>query len=358
MSNIALSVSLESLDYKSDTVSWCQETVALCAEIGATVVIGTFVSEPRTLLLDRSPVVADAVQQLHDQGLAVVLIIDNWYSHLDLSWIGADDLVWVDYHMWRSYHWLTVAHNHNFPSNRNANWNSQAEHMLFLTGKPDRPNRVRLLWKLHRAGLLPQTLWSFFGQGALFENIQSQVPEESADDLRRLMLKWERNLDNIQVHYRGDSMHGTPWPQDPAIYQQSLFRLISESWYPAENRLAHPIYTEKTCMTLMNSVPWLMAGEPGLCKYLESLGFDSFQWALALPYDHVVDPETRMDIIVINAQHWLTRQFDTNQMALSVQANWHVARSMVMDQAVAINTMLQRNGIDMPADQALPWTKI
>lgn len=346
----AVYASLESMDYGSDADAWAQEVLSLCQERAATVVAANLVWEKRSFLNDRSPVIAHAISRLRNQGIMVILVLDYNYSHLDLAWTGADDVVFLHYSLWRCYNWLVRT-----PiSPRNRQWNPDATKLLFMTGKPDKPQRVRLLWKLYRGGLLDGNLWSFFGQGAPFDRIHAQIPEESAEDLRALMSQWERNLDHTRIEYRGQSMHGWPIPVDPDLFYQSRFRIISETDHEYNRAYPYPWITEKTWITLLNNVPWMIAGEPNSCQWMEQLGFDSFQWALVQPYDHVTDTEQRLDLIVTNSRHWLSEGFDRARMAQAVDRNWHTARAMAREIQRSLQSVLARYDIEGDVEDLCP----
>jgi hypothetical protein len=331
-------------------MSWAYEVLSRSRKRQAKAVAVNLVWEKHRFVLDRAPVIAESIRILKFHGFLVLLIVDYNYSHENLDWIGADDIVFVHHSLWRCYDWLV----RKPVSKRNLAWNPAADKILFMTGKPDRPHRIRLLWKMYRSDLLKSTAWSFFGKGAPFDPLHKLIPEETVESLQDLMLQWENNLDNTKVYYRGDSMHGVPIPVDPDLFQQCLFRIISETDHEYNARWPYPWVTEKTWITVFNQVPWIMAGEPGTCAWLESRGLDTFQWALPQSYDDNVDVESRLDSIVYNAKTWLTKDFDLKRMNQGVMLNWHVACALAREIERTLQSTIARHRLDATIEDICP----
>lgn len=204
----------------------------------------------------------------------------------------------------------------------NLCWNPDTGRFLFMTGKPDKPNRVRLLWKFHLRGLLPRCDWSLFVDDHTHEEAAKLIPELTAAEFNQFAMTHNRSLDVVNVtHCTPDSNHNDGYPFDPRVYNRCSFRVISETMM-----LERRITSEKTWITMINRMPFIMTGYAGSLRYLQQRGYRTFESYLPIPqYDQIPDTEQRLDAVVTNTEFWLDHiEQQKDKVALDVEHNYEL----------------------------------
>lgn len=201
----------------------------------------------------------------------------------------------------------------------NSSWNPNAEKFLFLTGKPNRVNRIRLLHKFYSQGLLEKSVWSFFMDDLLFKECRGLLPELSDYDYQEFVTKNINNPDDANVIYNSaGNCHYDGYPFDASMYSKVAFRVISETRIGGQ-----PINTEKTWVTIANKLPFMISGYRGNLELLRQQGFRTFENYLAVKnYDWIDDDESRLNAIVVNTEHWLKNiKSQKNEIAQDIEYN-------------------------------------
>lgn len=188
-------------------------------------------------------------------------------------------------------------------SQLNQQWNSDSDKFLFLTGKPNRANRTRLLYKFSNQGLMSQCVWSFFMDQNLKNKSRSLLPELNDQEYEKFISSHLNNPDKIDVLYgSGGSSHYDGYPFDSQLYEKTLFRVISETYCWDQ-----PIVTEKTWVTIANQQPFMIVGYQNNLAALKNLGYRTFEKYCKIDhYDSISDQEQRLDAVVENTEDWLT----------------------------------------------------
>jgi len=198
-----------------------------------------------------------------------------------------------------------------FKTNKNNNkWNSSADRFLFLTGKPNKTNRVKLLYQMYQQGLLEHAIWSFFTNPELDQQNQKILSTVTPEQYRQFVADCEGSADGETARSQHQSMLVDGTKFDPVIYQQTLFRVISETQMNSQS-----IISEKTWTTIANHHPFIMAGSVGLLEFLKYKGFETYTEHLLYPdYDQVCDENQRFSQIIDNTWHWLKTIRDSQQV--------------------------------------------
>lgn len=250
------------------------------------------------------------VQQFHKHNIKVIIWTDTWHCNLveKLKTINCDVKV-LDYILWRVYREVVVLG----ASGINEHWNSLSDKFLFLTGKPNKPNRARLLWKLYKNDLLEHCTWSLFINDLNKQSTHTVLPELTEQEFDNFVTRFNRNPDSIEVIQKPHmDLHYGGIPYDHTLFQHTRFRLIAETGMG----MTTPHITEKTWITILNKQPFIMAGDLGCCRLMQQMGFRTFNEYLKIPeYDLIEDHEQRLDAIVENTKHFL--QDNTNQDLIS-----------------------------------------
>ena len=227
------------------------------------------------------------------------------------------NIVYLDYFLWRVYNEVEI----NKTNDVNPQWNPAANKFLFLTGKPDKPNRVRLLWKLYQNNLLDRAIWSLFINSYNTQAAHKQVPELDDNEFDQFVNQFNSNPDQIEVIQKPHmDLHYPGLPYDYTLFQRTKFRLIAET----DMRYTVPWITEKTWLTILNKHPFILAGDVGVCKKLQEMGFKTFNNYLKIPdYDLIEDIDQRLDAIVINVNYLLCDPIDRTAINNDIQHNYH-----------------------------------
>ena len=183
-------------------------------------------------------------------------------------------------------------------------WNSDADKFVCLTGAPNKYNRYRLIVEMAKRNLLKHCEYSLQLTQSNLANSVQYLELEDQQNYNNLNLN--SNPDNsvwYEVEESGNSWH--PHIMQTDILERKLFRLISETgYYDERNNHKHKLVTEKTWYTIGYKLPFIIAGQYGTCKYLNELGFHTFDEYLIKPYDLIPDPKERMNAILENVEHW------------------------------------------------------
>jgi hypothetical protein len=237
------------------------------------VVVWSIVWEPYIGQLDKIEHLIRRTR-LVNPSVKIVLLADRWYQPDSERFLllGIDETLFIDF-----FALATISRIKKFDQKLNKFWSPDKNKFLFLTGKPDKINRIRLLWKFDRAGLLSQAIWSLFVPSDLSSSCQKVLPELSTTLFQEFVEKNTGSpdliVDNILGLHQG-SLHYCGFPFDVKIYNQSLFHVVSETSF-GEQR---PWITEKTWLALINHLPFIIAGNINTLDYLQkTYGIRTFE---------------------------------------------------------------------------------
>jgi hypothetical protein len=229
----------------------------------------------------------------------LVLVLDSVYRPYHECFQNIKDVVYVDFLILRAYYEIYIRK----ISKLNTSWNPNTDKFLFLTGKPNRAHRVGLLYKFWKRNLLDHATWSAFIDEENFDSCRPFIPVEGQDEFKSwLNLTWH-SPDNIRPWKMNNNTHYGGFPYDPALYTNTCFRVIAETHMDRD----FPWVTEKTYITILNKHPFIIAGDRGVLKDLNSKGFRTFEkYLLIQDYDMLATPAERIDAVVKNTEYLLT----------------------------------------------------
>lgn len=230
----------------------------------------------------------------------ILVLMNVWYEYFNWDQLKelATDIHFINFFVMKC--WFPLVNPGGVPTNQT--WHQQSNQFLFLTGRPNKIHRIRLLYKLMRAGLKDFCTWSFAVQPK-YESVCRKFFEELSDDeYNNFVANYTRVLDreyhdwNYVKHFSTveqfseipKNNHFAFVSHDVTLYENKKFAIISETDF--DRLFSHAWVTEKTFNHIINRVPFIMAGEHKTLKLLELLGFDTFRDLLAIPnYD---DPDS------------------------------------------------------------------
>jgi len=255
----------------------------------------------------------------HDNNIPVTWIINKWGQQL-LGWTNfKNDIIFFDFFLWRVYNEIFI----KGKNSTNSKWNPDSEKYLFLTGKPDKPQRIKLLHLLYSHNMLNNCVYSFFINQGMSEKSKYLLSELSDSDYQKFINDCQRNPDNIVINEQPDSLHYGGIPYDHLLYTDSKFRIISET--SMTNGL--PWITEKTWITIANKVPFIVAGDYNSCKYLNQLGFYTFDnlFDHTHSYDNEKSIDQRLYSVIRHANHWINNDFihKVDEINSSIEHNFN-----------------------------------
>lgn len=319
-------------------------TIRACKHKNSKLMIAMLFWEPHDMTPEIESKIQYLVTQLKINGIDTIGLMHHSYG--DFETVPFLELVKLDWCLWKTWNLIKVQK----ISSQNLQWNNKADKFLFLTGKPYRINRARLLWKLINAGLRDKMTWSLFCyDDSEFDFVHTQFPELSREQLRIWIDHHLNNPDNIKLTVRDTpalKTHYQGFPYDSALFGNTLFRVISET----SCRTTHEITdyfrhypTEKFYITVFNSQPWILAADPGLLQFLENQGFDGFQWALSEQYDNILSQNDRIDAIVRCTRSWIeTGMPDHDRIKKGVEHNLRHVESLAIKQREKLELINQK----------------
>jgi hypothetical protein len=205
-------------------------------------------------------------------------------------------------------------------------FNLENKKFLFLTGMPNRPNRIGLLSKFYDQNMLTYAEWSFFPPWTQEDKHWCRDHLSKYSDLQyeKFLKDCERSFDQrfqtvrdfYGTHTAGETnivwhdVAHTEWARAPAhidsdVYKNTMFSVISEgpNFWDDDNNFI----TEKTWRTFLHRHPFIFAGHPGQFEYIKKLGFRTFEeYMLIKDYAYITDESQRLDAVVKNTEYWLT----------------------------------------------------
>lgn len=275
---------------------------------------------------------------LNRKKIRSILILDSFYKDKDISRLSTK-IYYVNYFLWRTYDKVVRQKKSDF----NTDWNSNAEKFLCLNGKPGRLNRIRLLWKLQH--LLPRSVWSLHVHSGTWRECHRCLPELTEQQFEEFVSKYNNNPDGAKIVFQENSLHYGGIPYDVSLFKQSLFRVITETTFNTQKNIS-PWLTEKTFITILNKLPFIMAGDRGSLDKLKKLGFKTFENFLPIPnYDDVGDPEQKLDAIVTNTEAWLNGMKDKEEIRKEVDHNHNRMIDLAMENKSILESICVEHGI-------------
>jgi len=237
------------------------------------------------------------------------IISDNRYTFILVYPECAGDLnadfktIAINYNL--GAYWF-AAINAMIPGGYITKWDKNNEKFLLLTGKPDKRQRLRLLYKFYNANLLDKFgVWSLIvPDKETAHNAQYIMSELSDEEYYTFIDNYTTSPDNLKpatIYNYTETLH-FPVATGSNI-DNILLNVVSET--TMQHRLPFVYVSEKTWRAIINHQPFIIAGDTGLLDYLEKKGYNTFREYLKYPeYNNVESSELKMDMIVDNVADW------------------------------------------------------
>jgi len=283
--------------------------------------------------------------------IKILLVIDDWYQDktqfIDKSLI--DDTVYINFFLLLVYQRLLIKKESAIATHWNCDKNNK---FLFLTGKPQKLHRIRLLYKLQQQNLLDHATWSFFMDQYHYHRSRQLVYELSELEFHRFVLAYENNPDQIEIVTDDRRFHYGGIPYKLELYQNSLFQIISETLFGSTS----PWLTEKTWLTIINRRPFLMAGPDKALARLQTMGFKTFENYLPIQYDDIENTEQKLDAIVTNAQYWVDNIHQyTDSIAQDIEHNYQLMISLAQKHTEKLQQLILYHALDCDIEEVVKF---
>jgi MoaA/NifB/PqqE/SkfB family radical SAM enzyme len=222
-------------------------------------------------------------------------------------------------------------------------YNSDNNKFLFLTGMPDRANRIGLLSKFYDADMLKNAKWSFFPPWAPQDKkwCRDYLSHYTDDEYNTFLKKCDRQFDNrfesAKPYYGNYSPEeldvdwmdvvDTEWVRAPAhinssVYDNTVLSIVSEG--PNYWGSNYDFVTEKVWREFLHKQPFILAGWPDQMRYLKKLGYKTFEEYMLIPdYAYIEDEDERLNAVVKNTEYFLKNHKKySDQITADVEHNY------------------------------------
>lgn len=257
---------------------------------------------------------------------SLLVIVDDFYRTVPGAWQFSNTFYALS-HAHGVNHWSKKSH---------STWNSSSNKFLFLTGVADRYNRVGMLAKLYQTNLLDNGIFSFYPPEAGSESdIRcNQLSEEIGVDYRDLLNYCQyhayqdpraQTFEFVEPAWWGDcivsckKLRQHEFDIEPEWYSSVKIELVSETMF---DRQSFCYVTEKSFKSIYHGIPFIVAGYPGGTRYLEDLGFKTFDKYCAWPgQDCLPMNHQRLEMIIDNIQSFIDSSSNVDQVIDDLEHN-------------------------------------
>lgn len=254
-----------------------------------------------------------------------------------------DNCTFIDFFLLRSYYKGTQTN-----QILNSIWHPENKKFLFLMGKALKPNRIGLLYRFYKQGMLDydQSVWSFY-QTISVTKSKNYVPKDTnLQDLEIFLKNYQRFPDGvypIHDHYGG-------FPFDPLLYKNTNISVVSETQLDIA-----PWNTEKIYRAILNHHPFVIAGPPGHTQHLQDMGFETFDQYFAVPdYSSIDSLDSRLDAIVENIKKFDPSTEQIEEIHHATKRNFQRLHELAKHYIDTIDNVLKNYGISQSWTTILP----
>ena len=105
--------------------------------------------------------------------------------------------------------------------------------------------------------------------------------------------------------------------------------------------------TEKTFITIINKIPFILASDNGSLDKLKKMGFKTFENFLPVQdYDQIQDSDQKLDAIITNASYWLDKMTNKTKINADVEHNYKNFLRLAMENKKVLIDICILHGID------------
>jgi hypothetical protein len=242
------------------------------------------------------PAIGKLVPVLEQLPTGYKIVLDRSHQSQAVDWpIPA---LYIDWHLLRVNNAMDTKGLQN-----NSCYNSVTNKFLFLTGKPHKLQRIKLLWMYAQANLLDRAVWSLFLDNNIVEKCRKFLPELDESELAEFLAQHQRNPDNIELEkHEAQVLSGTWWQKN--LYEQTSLNVVSATEFV--NNSYDMVLCEKIWKPIINCQPFIVAGQQNTLTRLKELGFQTFEKYMIHPdYSTESNAQEKLKKIVVNTAGFL-----------------------------------------------------
>ncbi len=304
--------------------------------------------------------VAKIKQRCTKLGIEKLVFVSGHGGHEWIMPVAFDKMYSIDYTLQFTY----KSYEDRIKKNKLTEYNLHANKFLFLGGVPSRMNRIGLLYKYYKLGMLDyNAIWTFFvpwteEERKVCKDIMHILTEEEFNKFcnfadRRIGDEYENAKKFFAEEYyqTGDwhDVKDTDWAKAPALIDSSIFpetclSIISEGpnyWNYSTN---NSFVTEKFWRAVFHKHPFLFAGDIDQFKYMENLGFRTFTEYMTIPeYAYLETEEQRLDAIITNTADFLKLK-KPQRLIDDIEHNYQLAKRYLDKQHLLFDYLVEHYG--------------
>jgi hypothetical protein len=194
-----------------------------------------------------------------------------------------------------SHHYTTKPEYRITEESFNASRTKIREHYFLFRNRRAHPHRSAILYKLYEAEILDKGDWSML-QNVEYEhfikNIISHDIHVNIELCKSLFTQFPKKL-KLETESQFENVGG--WSDtNPIPSTEVYFDVTTETLFDTH----YKSMTEKISKPLINFLPFVLIGAPGLLQQLRAVGFKTFHPFINESYDLERDPNKRLVLIV------------------------------------------------------------
>ena len=350
-------------EFETKKVDLILEDIRQAASQGYNYIIGIFlmdgflILDPKTFLPNIQRIKEESTK-MGIKGISLLSGQGEQFPDLDLPVYYFDYTLRMTYNGYK--HCLDTLPNYNGSNNK----------FLFLGGAVARPNRVGLMSKFYDQSMLDNCEWTFFPPWSQEDDewCKNYLPHYSEQQYTDFLKFCDRNVDrvyeNAKIFFGNYTSMGTdivwydilktdfiknPTYIDPVIFKITDFSIITEgiNYWPWSTN--DEFVTEKFWRTVANSHPFIFSGHPDQYRYIQYLGFKTFEeYMLIKDYALIEDEQARLNAVVENTRYFLENQ---NQFKEQIQEDVAHNKELMIFYIDRQDALLHHLREDMNVDQ-------
>jgi hypothetical protein len=314
---------------------------------GANTIIGLLLADGFLYYKNRDKLLLDQIQsKCNELGVQLILLP----GMVDTADTSIEVISGFDYNIHITYN------SYINRLNQLGVWNTLADKFLFLGGVPNRPNRIGLFEKYYRAGMLKQSVYSFFKPWIDEHAVWCRdYLKEYSDSEYEVLMDHARGIDDLYENNKRYGLEGydydNDWFSDPAwidpsVYDRTLFSVVSEG-QPTDDQLDSRFVTEKTLRVFVQRHPFILAANPDMANHIRSLGFKLFNEYLLHPdYLMIDDENVRLNCVVENTKQFLSTYKDNvDNIKLDIEHNYQQFLKIGKENQIKLNEIQSKYNI-------------
>lgn len=270
--------------------------------------------------------------------IPVIVILNSWFRNTELC--NKIEIPYLFFDIFALEVFLKLFKHKLSPINETWSYNKNNS-FLMLIGKPHIPHRLLILYKLVKEGCIDKTSTNYTFKINKNNDTYAELKALMQGTLTHKELyyfirQYEKDLDLEFDKDKTEDFHYTGIPYNVNIFKNSNFQIILESYCNIDHR---PFITEKTWISIVNKMPFIMTPNSGACKLLENLGFNNF--TNFLPYKHYNQPFNLYETIE-NIKFWNSKiQIYKDEIKLATEYNYNIFVDLCKKNLNKFDKMLQ-----------------